>query len=366
MGSASLWHLARRGLKVLGLERFQVGHVRGSSHGETRIIRKAYFEHPDYVPLLRRAYDLWAELEQNCGEKLFEPVGILQVGQPDSALIAGVHRSAKIHRLPVESIFHHEVPARFPGFIADPNMDALFEKNAGFLHVEACVRAHARLAVRHGAEIRENIVVQSYARSLDQIIVSTDQGTLTSSALVLCAGPWSSTFLPHSLSLRRKVVLWFETSDDSYNMDRGCPTFCFETPDGFYYGFPSLNGREVKVAEHSGGRVFDDADKIDRQVTPADEVRIRAFVAKYLPKLTNQVTRRSTCMYTMTPDEHFILDGQFDRPRVVWAAGFSGHGFKFAPIIGSVMADFVMHGETQEPAGFLSGRRFGGHGCEEE
>ncbi len=356
MGSAALWRLAQRGLRVLGIESFAVGHDRGSSHGGTRIIRKAYFEHPDYVPLLHRAYAGWSELEARTAERLFERTGLLLIGPPDGAILSGVRRAADAHRLNIADLSHADLRRRFPGFATGDGMNAVFEADAGFLHVERCVTACVAAAHALGAETMTNTRVRSWSTDGRSARVETDRGRFEAGALLICGGAWSAALLRDlglSLEIRRKVVLWFSPRHELFSMRRGCPVFGIETAQGFFYGFPDVDGSGVKVGDHTGGDTVADADALDRRLLPGDVPRIRGFIEEYLPGLDSTVLRHSVCMYTMTPDEHFIIDRHPHHSNVAFAAGFSGHGFKFAPVVGSVLADLVTQGDTEAPIGFL-------------
>jgi len=360
MGSAALYHLARSGIKVLGLEQFHIGHDRGSSHGQTRIIRKAYFEHPAYVPLLQRAYELWRDLETECDEELFHQTGLLLVGPPDGFIIPGVQRSAREHQLDIQTLTVAEARKRFNGFVINDDQSVLFEPDAGFLRVEACVHAHVDRAVAHGATILAGTAVKSWSVKQGAVEVSTESGTHSAATLLICGGPWAGQLLSElrlPLEVRRKVVFWFDTTDDSYDLGRGCLVFGFETADGFVYGFPVIDSDGIKVAHHSGGERVERADELDRTLHPEDTIVVRRFIDKHLPRVGDRLNRYSVCMYTMTPDEHFIVDRHPAHPNVIFAAGFSGHGFKFAPIIGSILADLTIDDRTAEPIAFLSASR---------
>lgn len=361
MGSAALWHLSRRGLRVLGLEQFDIAHDRGSSHGDTRIIRKAYFESPQYVPLALRAYQLWAELERDAGRTLFTRTGLLSLGAPGCALMAGTRRSADEHRLWLEDVSLDEVRSRFPGFMPGEGMAAVFEPDAGFLAVEECVRAHVAGAVNGGATVLTGQRVQSWRVDGGGVVVRTVDAEHRADRLVICAGAWSRPMLADlglPLEVRRKTVFWFAPADDTYDLARGSPTFAIQNADGFFYGFPRVGDGGVKVAEHFGVEVVNDADRLPRTVDDAEASLVRAFITEHLPALTSRLTRTSVCMYTMTPDEHFIVDRHPVHSNVVFACGFSGHGFKFAPVIGSALADLALDGRTAEPVQFLSLDRF--------
>jgi sarcosine oxidase len=344
----------------LGLEQFGLGHDRGSSHGATRIIRKAYFEHPDYVPLLHRAYGLWAKLEAASGHCLIFKTGLLLFGPPTGPVIAGVKRSAELHRLDIDEISPGEARKRFPGLAPADDMTALFEKDAGYLAVEKCVRAQIEQAIGHGAEILPNQAVRTWSADAGGVTVRTDRDTYRAGSLVICAGAWSGDVLRDlglPLEVRRKAVFWFEADRNTYHVDAGFPTFCFDTADGFFYGFPVIGNEGMKVSQHSGGRVVDRADALDRSVHDDDLRPVVRFIQAHLPGVTTRVVKHSMCMYTMTRDEHFIIDRHPDHANVVITAGFSGHGFKFAPVVGAVAADLVEQGTTEEPIGFLSARR---------
>lgn len=356
MGSAALWRLAQRGLRVLGIESFAVGHDRGSSHGGTRIIRKAYFEHPDYVPLLHRAYAGWVELEDQAAENLFERTGLLLLGPPNGAIISGVRRAADAHRLDIAEVSPRDRSRRFPAFAVGDGMDALFEADAGFLHVERCVLAGVAAAQALGARIVTGARVGAWSSDGRVATVETDRTRYEAEALLICGGAWSQELLREihfPLEIRRKVVLWFAPRHEHYAMRCGCPVFGIETAHGFFYGFPDVDGSGVKVGDHTGGETVDTADSLDCSLLPDDVPRIRQFVKDHLPGLDPTVQRHSVCMYTMTPDEHFIIDRHPHHANVAFAAGFSGHGFKFAPVVGSVLADLVTQGDTEAPIGFL-------------
>jgi monomeric sarcosine oxidase len=356
-GSAALYHLALRGACVLGLDRFPPGHDRGSSHGETRIIRLAYFEHSHYVPLLRRAYALWRELEARRGEALYRETGLVQVGPASGQVVEGVLRSAREHALEVEELAAADVKRRFPGLHVPEGMQAVYERGAGCLAVEACVRAHAAEAVRLGAEIRSGEEVRSWQPDGRGFAVETDRGHYRAQNLVVTAGPWAKELLADlglRLEVRRKPLFWFRCDDPRYAASRGFPAFLFELPEGVFYGFPSLDGQSLKAAEHSGGAVVSDPLAVSRAVDPADEARVAGFLARCLPGVGRERVDHAVCMYTMTPDEHFVVDRHPEHPHLAFAAGLSGHGFKFTCVLGEVLAQLILDGRTEHPVGFLS------------
>ncbi len=361
MGVSTMLALARRGLRVLGIERFHVAHDRGSSHGRTRIIRKAYFEHPGYVPLLHRAYELWARIEAESSRRLVWKCGLMLAGPADGAVIAGVRRAACEHHLAIESVPAADVGSHYPGFRVVDAYDVLYEADAGFIRAEEAVETIATLAASHGAALQTGETVERWSADGKGVYVETMAGRYTAAALVLCPGAWAASLLGGlnlPLQVRRKVACWFSARDDAYRLDRGCPVFGFETHGGFFYGFPTTDGeQEVKVAEHTGGDAVEHADAIDRTLRPSDASRVSTFLADCLPGVDPTPLRHTVCMYTMTPDEHFIVDRHPARDNVFLAAGFSGHGFKFGPVVGEVLADLVTIGRTDAPVGFLSAAR---------
>ncbi|MCI0359680.1 MAG: N-methyl-L-tryptophan oxidase [Planctomycetaceae bacterium] len=362
VGSAAAFHLARRGAKVLGLDRFPAGHDRGSSHGETRIIRQAYFEHPDYVPLLLRAYELWRELEEESGVDLLHQVGLLQIGPPEGAVVRGVLQSAQLHGLAVESLSPDEVERRWPGFRVPAGMTGVYEAAGGYLRVERCVLAHLAAAKVRGAEFRfgSAVVVRRSIRSCVEVVTEAGEA-YQASKLIITAGPWAPALLadlPISLQPRRKHVYWFRADDKSYHQVSGCPTFLYELPGGVYYGFPRIDDLGVKVAEHSGGQVVADPLHDSRALDPADLGRVEAFLRAHLPGVSNSLQRHSVCYYTMSPDEQFIVDRDPRDQHTLFAAGLSGHGFKFTSVLGEALADLALGGKTDLPIEFLGVGRF--------
>jgi sarcosine oxidase len=359
MGLAAAWRLASRGLRVLGLDQYTLPHTLGSSHGHTRIIRQAYYEHPDYVPLLRHAYAGWHEMEQLTGQHLFTQCPCLSLGPPEGELIQGVIRASREHALPLETLSPDEVLARFPAFSHLDSFAAVVEPTAGVLAVEESLRAMARLASGHSAILRERVAMRDWRREGDGVAVVTDEGTVHAARLVITAGPWAARVLATQappLRVMRQVVFWFSAAELArFRRDR-FPVFIADTPGGYFYGMPAFDSRGVKVAQHYGAPEMDDPDAIERTITAADEQPVRDFLRRYLPEADAPVSEASTCIYTLTPDRHFWIDSLDE--AVVVAAGFSGHGFKFAPVVGEILADRAMHGRTALPAQLFQRRAF--------
>jgi sarcosine oxidase len=365
IGGATLAQLARRGKRVLGLDRFGPPHDRGSSHGRTRMIRQAYFEHPDYVPLVLRAYRHWAELEAAVGRTLYRETGLLEVGPPDGHVVAGVTAAARQHGLEIDELSAVEIERRFPGFRVPAGMAGVFERRAGFLHVEACVAAHLAEAARHGAEFHADEPARSWrvegAGDGATVVVETDRGHYEAARLVVTAGAWAASLLAElgvPLVVRRKPQYWFATRDDRYAVESGAPSFLYETAGGTFYGFPVAGPEGLKCAEHSGGAKVDDPAALGRAIDPLDLARVERFVATCLPGVGTQLNDHAPCMYTLSPDENFIVDRHPRHAQVCFAAGLSGHGFKFAPVLGEALADLATDGQTSLPIEFLGLGRF--------
>jgi len=364
MGSAACHQLASRGARVLGLEQFSLVHGRGSSHGETRIIRQAYFEHPNYVPLLLRAYQLWEKLESEDAQqaRLFQQVGLVLSGTSEGETIRGAKLSGQLHNLPLEDVTHAEAAQRWPALSFPADHAIVYEPKAGLLRVEACVQRQIDRAIELGAEIRCNERVLEWTSNGTSVVVRTDRDEYRAGALVIAAGAWAGQCLNtfgRCFNVLRKFVAWFpidtsRTSAIHYQSGQGLPTYFFELPHGTFYGLPSIDGKTVKVAEHSGGQSVDNPIDVNREMHDSDLCRLRQFIAGHLPGLRLDPTSHSVCLYTMTPDQHFVVDSHPDWRNVAFAAGFSGHGFKFAPVIGEALADLALEQRTRLPIEFLS------------
>jgi sarcosine oxidase len=361
MGSAAAFELARRGRSVLALEQFPLVHDRGSSHGHTRIIRRAYFEHPAYVPLVQRAFERWYDLEQRSGRHLLTECGCLSIGTPEGEVVTGVLASAREHSLSVELFNAAALRGRFPQFRVPHDWCGVFEHDAGFLYVEDCVRAHLEEARRLGASIQAEEQVIEWTSDGRSVTVTTARGGYRAAALVLAAGPWAGRLLAaFGLPLRvmRQTMLWFGTADNSqFRRDR-FPIFLADVPEGPFYGLPVVDGRGLKVARHYGAPELLNPDEIDRTIRLTDEPPVRRFLEAYLPAVNGPLQFGQVCIYTLTPDRHFVIDLHPEHRNVAVAAGFSGHGFKFASVVGEVLADLIENGQTAWPIGMFRFARF--------
>ena len=362
VGSAATYYLARKGVDVIGLDRFPAAHDKGSSHGQTRIIRLAYFEHPNYVPLLERSYELWEELEKVSGVDLYTESGLIQVGPPCGEIVSGVRQSAGLHNLTVEDVTQSDLKDFYPGFSIPDGMEAVFEKRAGFLKVEKCIQTFLNLAQDSGARLHTGIEVLDWeSDSSERVSVITNDGVFTADKVIITAGAWVGDLLDRldvQLTVVRKPLFWFQTNN-VYELDSGCPAFFYETPEGSFYGFPSIDELGLKVAEHTGGEPVMDPLNVDRSRRRADEVKIEYFLQEYLTGMNSPtLTDHKVCMYTRSPDEDFIIDKVEEYPQISYVAGLSGHGFKMASVLGEIMAHMAIKGSTEHPIEFLSANRF--------
>ena len=366
-GSAAALALARRGLRVLGLERFGRGEAFGSSGGRTRIIRLAYFEDPSYVPLAVESWERWRDLEAGAGVRILTPTGGLYGGLPGSTVLDGAIRSAREHGLPHEVIDRDEIRRRWRLFEPPDGARALVEEQAGFLRSDTAIEAALARAERLGAVLRFGMQAVDWRPAVGGgFEVETAAGEVIGGEhLVLTAGPWLGRLiwdLALPLAVERIPVAWFEPKMPTAEVSVGrLPVWILETPtDGSFYGFPYDPGAGLKVARHHSGEFATSADDVDRELRPADEERVRAFVRVHVPGADGPLTSSTVCLYTNTPDEHFVVDTHLAAPGVAFASACSGHGFKFAPVIGEIVADLALTGATRYPIDRFRAGRFAG------
>jgi sarcosine oxidase len=352
MGSATLFHLARRGLRALGFEQFSPGHQLGSSHGDSRIIRETYFEHPLYVPLVQRAHELWRELEEVSGTSLMKITGGLMIGPPDGSVVSGTLRSAREHRLPHEILTPSAVRDRFPAFDLAPDLVAVLDPQAGYLDPEACNRAHIDAARIAGADARFEEAVLEWTPDGDGVRVRTGTGSYTANHLVLAGGAWTSALardvdLP--LAIERQTVFWFEPGGLGASYEAGdFPIYAYEYKEGHIcYGFPRLP-RGMKASVMHSGQLARDAESVNRVVMDDEVKPLRAALRPVLPRLAEAAVRESSvCIFTNTPDHDFIIDFHPEHRQVLISSPCSGHGFKFASAIGELQADLITGGRAR-------------------
>jgi len=365
VGSAALYHLASRGIRAVGIDRFEPGHDRGSSHGATRVIRKAYFEDSAYVPLLHRAYDGWRAVEAATGRTLFRRTGLIEIGPPDGEVVPGVLRAAEEHDLDVEALAEGELERRFPGFVVPEGMVGVYEADGGVLQVEACVEAHAELARQAGATLMTGVEVQGWQPDGEGVQIATSAGPVAAGGLIVTAGAWAPDLLAAMslpLSVKRKVLLWYPLKTPpapQYAVDDGGVVFLYELPEGVFYGFPSLDGVTLKVARHDDGIAAPEPLALDRMLHPWDHEAVDGFLAAWMPGVQpRDPCRHATCMYTMTPDQHMVT-GRIPGLHNGWfAAGLSGHGFKFSNALGEALVDLALGGACSVDLAPFSAARF--------
>ncbi len=367
MGSSAAYRLAHRGLRVLGIEQFQPAHELGSSHGGSRIVRKAYYEGPAYVPLLMRSYELWDQLSADFGERLFTRCGALMIGAPDSPVVAGALASARQWGLPHDLLDPTELRRRYPQFQLYPDQAAVFERDAGYALPEATVLANVELALDAGAELWFETAVESIELGPGGVHISAAGETVHAPKLVLATGAWANRLAKMDqfpLSVTRQTTHWFRTSrPDDFDPER-FPVYLWDIPgpkNVQLYGFPAVAGETgVKTAIYKDGMTTEvDPDRLDRSISADDTEPVRRLIRAGLPGLDGDLVRSSVCMYPGAADDDFVLGMHpGSSGRVVLAVGFSGHGFKFVPVVGEIVADLVQDGQSRLDIDFLSPARF--------
>ena len=351
MGAAACWQLARRGQRVLGLERFDIPHAHGSSHGVTRIIRLAYYEDPAYVPLLRRAYELWGEASGAFGERLLITTGSFDAGPPDSEVFNGSLESCRVHGIAHEVMSGAEVNARHPGYGLPDDFAALFQPDGGFVLSERAIVAHVTMAIAAGAEIhaRETVLAWSPLAGGGVRVVTT-RGEYEAARLVLSPGAWIGDLVPALKTVavpERQVLGWFQPEDPAKFGPSAFPVLNLLVEEGHYYLLPihGVPGLKIGLYHHLGERGH--PDSLSREVTAEDEAVLRRCIARYFPGANGPVMSLHSCMFTNTPDEHFIIDTLPGHPEVVVASPCSGHGYKFASVVGEIIADLATTGQSR-------------------
>jgi len=369
MGAATCYYLAKQGVRVLGLEQFDIPHELGSHAGQSRIIRKAYFEHPDYVPLLERAYENWYELEALTGHQVFYKTGLLYLGQPGSELMKGVQESASKFKLHLDLLSDWQLATAYPQFRVPEGYEALLEPDAGFVTPEKAILLYVEQAIQHGATILTKTKITGWQQTRKNIVVETDHGQYTTDKIVLTAGAWAGKLLPglaSKLTVTRQVIGWVNPKNRA-PFELGnfpCWVIADANKPSIFYGFPLLPAGTfggpigLKLGHHVQG-LASDPDAVDRKTNAAEEANLIQALNQFLPDAYTSTHVLKTCLYTNTPDENFILDFLPNTDnQVILAAGFSGHGFKFASVVGEIMADLALKGKTELPIGFLGVGRF--------
>jgi sarcosine oxidase len=360
-GSAALCQLARRGVRAIGIERFELGHPYGSSHGPTRIIRLAHFENAAYVPLMHRAYALWRELETTAGAKLIHATGIAEIGPPDGEVVRGTIAGASRFGLPHQVVDAKSLMRRYPSFTLPESFVAVLQPDGGYIAAEAALAANIRVATAAGAAIRTHETVLAIDPLPQGVRIRTDQAEIKTDGAIIAAGPWLARLLPDlklPLRVTRQAVGWFAPDDAAQFAADRFPVFILETEHGHHYGFPVYGRMGVKIAKHHHRQEVVDPESYERTVSAVDEAEIRGPLPDYLPAANGRLLGAQTCLYTMTADETFIIDRMPGFPHVIIASPCSGHGFKFSPVVGEILADLVAQGTTAHDIGPFRLQRF--------
>lgn len=370
MGSAACYYLSKRGYNVLGIEQFDISHEFGSHAGQSRIIRKAYFEHPDYVPLLEKAYRNWRSLERETGRQVYFKTGLLYAGKPNNEIIKGVEQSAALYNIDLDQLNTIAAADKFPAFKLPEDFEILFEPEAGFITPEKAIKLYANEAKQHGAVIRSNEKVIEWKKDGSSVIVKTDEDSYQCNKLIITVGAWAGKMIPgfeDKIRVTRQFVAWIKTKNDTrFELNRfPCWMIGDDDKHGCYYGFPLLDTKKfgepegLKLAHHFP-RDNTDPDNVSRKTTEEDIKNVKYCLDKYLPGIFDSVLSTKICLYANSPDENFIIDklpGFEDYVSI--ACGFSGHGFKFASVVGEILADLATKGKTDLPIEFLNAKRFG-------
>jgi monomeric sarcosine oxidase len=365
MGSLTALELTKRGQKVIGFDSFTPPHDRGSHSGDTRIFRTAYAEHPDYVPLAVRAGMLWERLGEELEASLLNRIGMLTMGEETDPFLTGIRSSAALHQIPIEPLSAAEIRKQFPALCPPETFVGILEKAAGWVDVNASLQSAIARSRALGARLEIQTPVLSWEQRNGDILVRTKEQTARAGKLIVTAGSWSQPILSDlllALTIRRKVVAWFAAGQPELFRPEILPVFAFAP--NLFYGFPDIGGRGVKVAEHFGGEPVLDAASPVAAPGDADLRALSDAAARFLPALagseagdTPRFLAAKTCLYTMTPDEHFVIDQHPKNEKVFFAAGFSGHGFKFAPVVAEILSDLALEGRTTLPIEFLRVKR---------
>ena len=361
MGSAAICHLATRGQRVLGIDSHDIPNVMGSSHGVTRIIRLAYCEDPSYVPLLRRAFELWHDLEDAAHEQLLITTGSLDIGPEGSMVFQGSMESCELHGLPYEALSGREMNRRFPGYSMPEDLHAVYQPDGGFVLPERSIVAHVNAALTAGAEIHGQERVVAWEPDGEGVRVRTERDTYTAQRLVVSAGAWASTLVPELTSIvqpERQVMGWFQPNDPAMFQPATFPVFNLMAEEGRYYGLPVYGVPGLKVGRYHHLEESIHPDTMDREPNQRDEETLRVLLRRYFPKADGPTMALKTCIFTNTTDEHFVIDLHPEAPQVVLATGFSGHGFKFCSVMGEVLADLAQDGSSQHDLSLFRLDRF--------
>jgi len=369
MGSSTCYHLAKSGARVLGIEQFELAHEKGAHSGQSRIVRKAYFEHPDYIPLLERAYQNWVEIERVSGKKVYHQTGLFYTGPKGHPIIENIRAAAQTYNIPLMDCAKQDQLSILPLFTVPDDYEWIYEPEAGFVETEKTIVTYVEEAKKLGAIIHEQEKVFDWEMKENGVEVRTNKGHYTCRKIIVTAGPWSAKLMPEikdELKITRQTLMWLDPEDPAPFESSIFPCWFVVDKDkpGAYYGFPiaaindQKNPNGFKFAYHNPGGETD-PDDVNRTITEQDKEPLLKFIDTYMPKAKGQVLGVKTCLYSNSQDEHFVIDCLKETDgRVCFARGFSGHGFKFVSVIGEIMADLALNGTTSMPIGFLRAERF--------
>lgn len=357
MGSAATYHLAKRGHDVLGLEQFDIPHENGSNHGVTRIIRKAYFEDPAYVPLLHQAYENWETLQKENGRKLLHLYGSITVGRPDETNFNGAIKACEEHNLPYKVLTSDELSDQFPGYQLPNGFKGVYQPDGGFLASDRCLVAHVEEAFKNGGEIHARERVLNWEATSTGVRIESEDDVYTADRLIISAGPWAQELvkeLQGNATPERQVLGWLQPKEPANFTPESFPVFTATLNGEPFYGFPTFEVPGFKIGCHHHLEQETTPDTLDETPCSEDERLLRDVAEEYFPSGAGPTMRLTTCLYTNSPDEQFIIDTHPDHLNVVIAAGFSGHGYKFCSVIGEILADLVIDGKTSHPIELFS------------
>lgn len=362
MGSSTLYHLARRRKRVLGIERYDIPHAMGSSHGETRIIRLAYYEDPSYVQLMHRSYELWRSIQSRAGERLLHQTGSIDAGPTESWVFKGSLQSCLEHDLPHQVLTSPELTKRFPGYRLPRETMSVYQPEGGFLLPERCIVSYVQAAQAEGAVVHGREQVLEWQPTRDGVRVITDKDTYTAERLVITAGAWNRKLLPFLDRLavpERQVLAWLQPRmPELFRPDR-FPVFNLLVDEGRFYGFPVFGVPGFKFGKYHHFQEFGDPEELEHEPQREDEILLGEFAARHFPDGFGPTMALKTCYFTNTPDNHFLIDLHPQYPQVSFASPCSGHGYKFASVIGEVMADLAERESTRHNIDLFRLDRFG-------
>jgi sarcosine oxidase len=369
MGSSTCYHLAKSGASVLGIEQFELAHEKGAHSGQSRIVRKAYFEHPDYIPLLERAYQNWQEIENVSGNKVYHQTGLFYTGPKGHPIIENIRAAALTYNIPLMDSAKQDNLSILPLFSVSDDYEWIYEPEAGFVETEKTILTYVNEAKKLGVVLHQQEKVIDWQVTDDGVVVRTEKGQYSCRKIIVTAGPWSAKLMPtikDQLKITRQTLIWIEPEESALFQSSNFPCWFVVDKDkpGAYYGFPiadiadSKNPNGFKFAYHYPGEETD-PDQVNRTISEQDEEPLLQFIDTYIPKAKGQVLGVKTCLYSNSVDEHFVIDClKGTDGRVCFARGFSGHGFKFVSVVGEIMSDLALKGTTSLPIGFLRADRF--------